>query len=254
MNSKISILRNIQNKKSGGFILSDKIDDTVAIVKKDNKHKYINQSQSSHISEMEIDNEKYLIEPFIPVKQERFIGLTTAESGEGKTLILSILADQYLKYYKNQRHVYYVCSTSIKEDINLKNMNIKQLDIERIKNGSLKIENLRNSLVIIDDADFHEDHKVIIRWMNDIVTLGRKFQTSLLYSSHIHSKLSESPIYKEISFYITFPNALINNRMIENNLKISEHIIQELIEGKNSFICFNKIYKSIVTDRIIMKY
>ncbi|MET0570936.1 MAG: hypothetical protein ABWZ79_05885 [Pedobacter agri] len=250
--SKIAILRNIQQKKSGGYVLENRAENVVAIVKKGKAHKYINQNERSNITEMEIKDAGYLIEPHIPIDLERFIIFLSAESGSGKTLLSSILIEQYIANFPDFP-VYYLCNTRKEDDINLASIKkLQQLDSENLE--EITIEDLTDCLVVIDDTDFHKDHKKIMKFMNIIVECGRKFGVSLIYSSHIHSKLSESPIYKEVSLYITFPNSLINNRMIQNNLKIDENVVRELICANHSFICFNKIYRTIITDQIIMKY
>jgi len=257
MLSKLSILRDIQGKKQGGLSVENKIGDTIAKIKKQEgkkiKTKYINQNPKSKIKEMISDNKNYILEPFIPVNLERFIIFLSGQSGSGKTLVSSELILQYLEYYKGKRKCYYVCNTKIKDDINLSKIKqLKQLSTENLE--QITIEDLKDSLVIVDDTDFHEDHKKILKWMNIIVECGRKFGTSLIYSSHIHSKLSESPIYKEVSMYITFSDSLINNRMLSQNLKIHDSIVNKLLEENNAFICFNKIYRTIFTDNILMKY
>ena len=251
--SKISILRKIQAKKAGGFVISEDIEnDVVAVVKKGKMTRYINQSPTSKSDNLAVDNDKYIIEPHIPIDLERFIIFLSAESGSGKTLISSIFINQYADYFP-QNKMYYVCNTRKEDDTNLAEIrNLTQIDTENIH--EIKIEDLADSLVEVDDTDFHQDHKKIMKFMNIVVECGRKFGVSLIYSSHIHSKLSESPIYKEVSMYITFQNSLINNRMLTNNLKISENIIENLLRNENAYICFNKIYRTIITDKIIMKY
>lgn len=251
MQSKISILRNIQDKKQGGFVLENNLGETVAIVKKGKLKKYINQSSKSCVYNMKIDGKQYIIEPYIPLILTRFIIFLSAESGSGKTLMSFIFILQYMHHYK-RRPVYYICNTKYTDDENLKSLKLQQLDTENI--DEYKIEDFRDSLIVVDDTDFHPDHKKIMKFMNTVVECGRKFGISLIYSSHIHSKLSESPIYKEVSLYCTFPNALINNRMIDNNLKIPEEMINNLKEEKHAFICFNKVYRSIITDNIVSKY
>lgn len=251
MDSKVSILRDIQRHKEGGFIQSNKNEDSVAIVKKGRLHRFINKTDKSDITEMQIDNMNYIIEPYIP-RNHRSIIFLSGDSGSGKTLMTSIFINQYIKHNPKNK-VFYICATKKEEDDNLYKIKaLKQMETNNI--DEIPVEDMSNNLVVIDDTDFHPDHKKIMKFMNKMVECGRKFNISIIYSSHIHSKLSESPIYKEVSMYCTFPNALINNRMITNNLKIDDDIIKELLIGNNAYICFNKIYRTIITDKIIMRY
>lgn len=250
--SEIDILRNIRNKKSGGYTVSNEPEECVATVQKGRQTKYINQTQHSTTKELIIDNMDYKISPYIPINLERFIILLSAESGSGKSLFASMFVKQYINEFPD-RKCYYICQTKKEDDQNLSGIsNLQQLDTEGIED--ITIEDLANSLVVIDDTDFHKDHKKIMKLMNIVVECGRKFGVSLIYCSHIHSKLSESPIYKEVSMYITFPDSVLNNRMIDNNLKISNSKIHEILESNPAFICFNKIYRTLITDSIIEKY
>ena len=252
--SKISILRGIQKKKEGGFIIDNKKDDVVAIVRKGKIHKFINKTPKSTAHNLSIHDENYIIEPYIPLKTERVICFLSGEAGSGKTLMTSILIKQFLENKKSIK-AYYICNTNYRDDINLKDLKLVQIDTgDGFNIDEFKIEDFSGSLFVIDDTDFHKDHKKIMKIMNIIVECGRKFNVSLIYSSHIHSKLSESPIYKEVSMYITFPNAMINNRMISNNLQIPEDIKNEILETHPAYICFNKIYRTVITDKIITTY
>lgn len=254
MTSKIDILRNIQNKKCGGFEQSFKMDQPVGIVKKKNSKKvlYLNCTETSKTTDLTVYNDNYTIEPYIPIELNRWIVFLSGPSGSGKTCLSSILINQFLDHYKN-RNAYYLCQTSKNDDPNLRTIKrLKQLDPAQITD--LKVEDMKNSLVVIDDTDFHSDHKTIMKWVNTLVECGRKWSVNIIYSSHVHSKCSESPIYKEVNLYITFPDALINNRMLNTHLKIPENIILNLSQDHHAFIAFNNFYKTIITDRTVSKY
>ena len=250
--SKITVLRDIQKKKQGGLILETSPKEAIAVLRKGNQKKYINQSPKSCVDEMTIKDDEHMIEPHIILDLERSVTFLSGESGGGKTLLSSIFLQQYLNRYKS-RKAYYVCATNKDHDINLAPIkNLVQLPTENI--DEITIEEIKDTIVLIDDTDFHPDHKKIMKFLNMIVETGRKFGCSLIYSSHIHSKLSESPIYKEVKLYVTFPDSLQNNRMLSTHLKIPEPIIQSLLPQDCAFIAFNKIYRSIITDKMVFKY
>ena len=251
MSSKINILREIQHKKNGGLLMSDKIGDTIAKVIKNNKTKFINQSIKSNVEALKIDNQQYMIEPYIPLSLERIIAILSGSSGSGKSLLSSILCQQYKKHFPKNK-VYFVSQINYKDDINLKGLNLIQLPTDEM--DKYIIEDYKNSLILFDDNDFNPDLKKIMSFLNKVVELGRKFGTSAFFSTHIHSRLNISPIYKEANLYITFNDSLINNRMLENNLKIDKSIIEELKKQNHAFICFNNVFKTIITDSIIFKY
>ncbi len=252
MADKIAILRGIQKKNNGGLIVSDKIGETIAKVTKGNRVKYINQTEKSNVESMKIDNLEYSIVPYIPLTLERILVLLSGQSGSGKSLLVSLLIKQFMNHFKGYR-IYFVSQTNFKDDINLKPLQLIQIDTDGIE--ELKIEDYKKTLWIMDDIDFHPNNKNIYKWLNKITELGRKFEVSLFFATHIHSKLNASPIYREVNLYITFPKSLNNNRQIENNLKINKNIIELLKENKDhAYICFNTVYSTIITDNIIMKY
>lgn len=252
MSLKINILRNIQNKKNGGLMMSDKLGETIAIVSKEGKGtKYINQSVKSNSNAMRIDNDKYIMEPYLPLSLERICVIISGGSGNGKSLMASLLAQQYHKHLKGNK-LYFVSQTDYRDDVNLKSLPLVQLPTEEMDN--FIIEDFTDSLVIFDDNDFHPDLKKIMKFMNKITETGRKFGCSIFFITHIHSRLNMSPIYKESNLYITFNDSLEGNRMLENNLKIKKDIIEELKKENYGFIAFNNVYKTIVTDSVIFKF
>ena len=176
MSSKINILRNIQNKKNGGLEMSNKIGETIAIVSKGNATKYINQSEKSKTEAMKIDNNKYIMEAYIPLHLERIIAIISGASGNGKSLIASLLTKQYMKHFKNNK-IYFVSQTNYKDDINLKELPFVQLPTEEI--DTFPIEDYKNSLVVFDDNDFHIDAKKIMKFLSKIIKKQLTFQLTI---------------------------------------------------------------------------
>ena len=254
MSSVISVLRSIQQKKTGGLIMSNKMEKgVVAKVIKGKQVKYvISDPKSKDTTPLKIDNMNYIVEPHIPISEvERWIAFLSGQSGTGKTAIASLLIGQYAYHYN--KNVYYVCETKLKDDINLKKLTyIKQIPTDSLED--IKIEQLRNSLVFIDDIDYSPNHKQCMKFINMIVETGRKFGTSLIFASHVNTKGGESCIYKELSLYFTNYNNTANNRLIEKYLNLSRTQIDKIQNHRDSaFICVNKVFDCIITDKIIEK-
>ena len=252
--SVVSVLRSIQKKKTGGLIMTNKIEkDVVAKVIKGKQVKYVINDPNYHDpSPLRIDNMNYLVEPHIPISGvERWIAFLSGQSGTGKTAIASLLIAQYAQYYN--KTVYYVCETKLKDDINLKKLTyIKQIPTDQLE--GITIEHLKNSLVFIDDIDYSPQHKQCMKFINMIVETGRKFGTSLIFASHVNTKGGESCIYKELSMYFTNYNNTSNNRLIEKYMNLNRSQIDKIQAQKDSaFICVNKVFDCVITDKVIEK-
>lgn len=251
MSDVIDILRSIHGKKDGGFVLNSKPDNVIAVVSRDGVRKYINQSDSSDTKEMAVPNKSYKMEPAIPIFLERFIAVFSGESGEGKTSMASLLIGQYMRVF-TKNPIYFISQAPFKDDPNLSKLPLIQLDTENIDEED--IDKFEDSLLVLDDNDFSDDVKKIMKILNKAVEIGRKKGISIIFITHINSKLNASPIYREFNMYTTFFSNLDNNRMLYNNLKIPKDIIEELKEYRPAFITFNKTYRSVITDSFIFKY
>lgn len=251
MSNKINILRGIVAKKTGGFVIEKKPNDCVAYITNGNKIRFVNQNESSNVFSAEVPNDNYIIEPYLPMEQQRSITVVSGESGSGKTLLSSLLIKQYATH-KPKNKIYFVSQAPYQNDPNLRDLPLIQLNNDTIDEN--EILNLGKSLMVFDDNDFSENLKKIMKILNQAVEIGRKLEISIIFITHINSRLNMSPIYREFDMYITFVNNLTNNRMLEQNMKMDPMIIEDLKKKKPAYICFNKKYSSVITDSEIFKY
>jgi hypothetical protein len=253
MSEKILILRNIQQKKAGGVSISDKPNEAVAIVSniKTKKNKYVNNDPNSNEKNLIIESDNYIVEPYIPIRLQRLLWILSGDSGQGKSLLASLGTKQYLKHFPKNR-IFFISQTSYRDDENLKSLPFKQLDIETLED--YQIEDFKDSLILFDDIDNSDSLKKAMKLLNRATELGRKFNVSVIFCTHIHSRLNMSTIYREAQMYTTFPDSLHGNRQLYNNMKIPQNLIDELKETQNGFITFNKTYRTIITDKFIWKY
>lgn len=249
--SVVSFLRNITNKKNGGLNLVNGVGgNCVGVVLNvgTNEEKFIENNEMSDIEELDIDNKNFIIEPLIPLDKERFIIFLSGASGTGKTAMASVFVKQYLDHLG--KNVYYVCATSYKDDQNLKNLPIKQIKLDEIE--EYEIKDLENSLVVIDDTDFSTNAKEVLRFINMICELGRKFKVNLIFSSHINTKGNSSVVYREVDLYLTGVKGIESNRMIEKYLGVKRADLVD-VPRDSAYVCFNKHKDLIITDSKIYK-
>jgi hypothetical protein len=246
-------LRSNKSKKNGGLAKCEKLtNDVIAVLicLKSGKTKYICNSVNSNEKSISV-NELCGILPHIPLGKERFIIFFSGSGGMGKSSLASVMALQYQKLISDK--VFYIAGTSIHADLSLsKNKSIKQLKGEDLSEIVVE-EMFADSLVIFDDIDNWEFHKQAIKVLNKCYETGRKFGINLIYISHVASNASESKIYSEVDMYIT--NKATHNRMMYHHLTLSDGIISEIEEylEEDVFVCYNKIFNCVYTDKKIYK-
>lgn len=249
--NKILLLRNIKSSKCGGLCLTKQFDeDVVALLEKVGKYIFVKKSPNSCEKSLQVESSS-TVQPFIPMHKERFQIFISGESGSGKGIMASIFCEQYHTLYEKQK-IYYLCPTKKENDINLNQKYITDLDFDEIEN--IAIDQLANSLVVIDDVDFSKNHKKAIAFLNMISETGRKFNTSLIFISHRNTNANESTFIKELDLYVTNMENLMNNRLLIHYLQIQSDLLMDIKKMKPAFIAVNKQSRVIITDKTIETY
>jgi len=248
----INILRAKAGKRQGGLILSNKINkDVIAVIYKDDREMYVLNDDNEVNKTFAVENNNFLVNPHIPLNKNRFIIFASGNSGMGKSSLMYLLCLQYLKHFNKK--IYYICGTPLKDDINLSMIKeIKQIKGEALSDIVVE-RDFKDSFVIFDDIDNWDYHKEAIRIMNAIYETGRKYNISLAYLSHITSNATETKIYGEVDLYIT--NSAKNNRMLNYHLGLDKNTIEEMDRylQTDPFICYNKVFNTVITDKKIYK-
>lgn len=253
--SLINVLRNISSISDGLFSLKDKFEPNKknivgVMLNSKGKTKYV-VSDPKGDEALSVRNVNMVIEPFIPLRKDRFIIALSGESGSGKGTITAILCEQYKKVYPKHK-IFYICNTPKEDDINLNKQYIHQIAFEMLHD--ITIKDLSNSLVIIDDMDNSEYSKDAKRVLNIIVETGRKYGVSLIFISHINTHGKDTTISKETDLYITNRYNIKNNRMISHYLGIPDHIFTDALHYNPVYVAINKQFRAIITDKTIYKY
>jgi len=257
MTHVIDILRENFKQKKGGLKVVDTItkkdnNNLIAIIESNNnnKTKYVLNDKNSNKYNFDIDETKGKIISHIPLGLERYIILLTGASRMGKTALASIYINQTIKNITKK--VFYISSKNYKDDINLKNIKIKQIQSEDIEDMDIE-NNFNNSLLVFDDVDQFSFHKEAINKLNHATEIGRSLGINIIYISHVHTNLIESKIYNEVNIYAT--NTIVNNRMLSNNLGFTKEVINEIDNflQTDPYIIYNKIFDTFMTDKRIYK-
>lgn len=254
--SLIKVVKHLGGQKSYGVEFTDEPDEhTVARIlsmKGDEVVGFATMSGESQDMNLYVDRKLYDVEPLIPMSKESFVTIISGERDSGKSTMGAMFINQYLGIFPNRR-VYLISQKQKEIDRNLSRIeSLTQLTDEEI--FAFRLEDYRNSLIVVDDSDFGKNAKAVFEVLNLASSVGREYGISLIFITHYNSRLNATKVYNEFQVYITFPNNLANNRMLYNNLGFSKAKIQSFIDMKAAFYVFNRIYGALITDKQVAKY
>jgi hypothetical protein len=150
------------------------------------------------------ENEEFII---IPCKEtERQIIYISGQSGAGKSYNTSKYAEEYHKMYP-KRNIYLF--SLVQDDPSLNHKFIKRIDLRKILNADLVLEDFKNTLIIMDDIDCVKDKQLkdkIRRIENNILLMGRHHNISLIFCSHVSCRGFDSKnMLNECGIITLFP-------------------------------------------------
>ena len=188
----------------------------------------------------------------IPPEDKRFVYYIAGPSGSGKSYIAKALAERYQKQFPD-RDVFLV--SKLGEDETLDSMKHKpiRLNVQKLIEEPLKnLEPLRESLVIFDDVDGFDKKQLdaIQLLVNDIGTMGRHTDTSMIYISHILSDYKRTRLLLlEATHFILYPAATSAHAMtylLKNNVGADKNEITKMRKCGSRWICVSKQFPTYV--------
>jgi len=190
---------------------------------------------------------QYLLLPS-PKKDKREIWYVAGASGSGKSYQARGIAERYKKLFP-EREIYLV--SKLNEDETLDTM--KTGRPHRIKVDSLvtnpidDISCFENSLVIFDDYDtFSAPYdKVVLRLIDDIATMGRHHNISMMCLSHYLTNYKKTRLLlNEASHFIVYPQATSYHglkHLLGNHLGMSPDEVKKL-KGMGRWVALHKCF------------
>lgn len=183
-----------------------------------------------------------------PLKDKREIFYVAGASGSGKSYQARGIAERYKKLFPD-REIYLI--SKLDEDETLDTM--KTGRPKRIKTKTLEtdpitdIEIFKNSLVIFDDYDTFPDPmgKIVQRLIDDIATMGRHHNISMMCLSHYLTNYKKTRLLlNEASHYIVYPQATSFHALKH---LLASHVGMEADEVKalkkmGRWVCIHKCY------------
>jgi hypothetical protein len=138
----------------------------------------------------------------------RFILCTMSSSGSGKSTQLLLIGERYHTLYPRRP---IVLLSRLDQDETLDQVNyIRRLRVDSLLESPFELRELENALLIVDDIEGMNvtQEKAVQQLLELVLTQGRHFNTSLLFSAHnLTNGAKTRTLLNESMAYLTFPSA-----------------------------------------------
>jgi hypothetical protein len=178
--------------------------------------------------------------------EKRNVYYIAGASGSGKSHIAKGLAEKYQKQFPH-RDVYLV--SKLNEDETLDSMKIKpkRLKLDKILANPLKdLEPFRDCMIIFDDYDsFTKPYdKLVETMMNDIATMGRHTNTTMLALTHYLSNYKKTRLMlTEATHFVLYPQSTglqALTYLLKTYIGMDKKDIQKLRSSSTRWVCIHK--------------
>jgi len=188
-------------------------------------------------------------------KDVREVWYIAGPSGSGKSYIAKGLAERYRKQFPN-REVYLV--SKLKEDETLDSMKggpPVRLDIQKLVDKPVKdLDSLEDCLIIFDDYDTFVKPfaSTVQKLIDDIATMGRHSNTSMLCLSHYLSNYAKTRLLLcEATHFVLYPAATGNHALtylLKTYLGFDAEETAAIRKIKTRWICIHKCFPQWVVS------
>ena len=154
--------------------------------------------------------------------------LVSGISGSGKSTWSSKYIKNYLK--QNKKNPFYILS-NVDEDEVIDKLNPVRLNINDIAYDGIEIDDIENSIMLIDDIDTIEKtnvRKAIRAFVDNMLEVSRHYKTTLVITTHhLQNYRQTKTQLNESNIIVFFMKS--NSRAIKNYLKNYESFSDEQI-------------------------
>ena len=182
-----------------------------------------------------------------PDKDKREVWFIAGPSGAGKSYIAKNLAEKYRKQFPD-RQVYLV--SKLPEDETLDSMKggkPVRINVQKLVDQPIKdLEPLRNCLILFDDYDTYTApfDKAVFKLIDDIATMGRHTNTSMLCMSHYLTNYKKTRLLlTEATHYVIYPNSTGRQALtyfLKTYVGMDDDEVSSLKKMGSRWICIHK--------------
>lgn len=182
-------------------------------------------------------------------KAKRDVWFIAGPSGAGKSYIAKTLAEKYRKQFPD-RPIYLVSKLPSDETLDsMKGGKPIRINVQKLVDSPIKeLEPLRDSLVLFDDYDTYTApfDKAVFKLIDDIATMGRHTNTSMLCMSHYLTNYKKTRLLlTEATHYVIYPNTTGRQALsyfLKTYVGMDDDEISELKRMGSRWICIHKNY------------
>lgn len=194
-----------------------------------------------------------------PDKSKREIFYVAGASGSGKSYQARGIAERYKKLFPD-REIYLISKLDEDETLDTmktgkpKRIKVKTLETDPITDISV----FTNSLVIFDDYDTFPApmDKIVLRLIDDIATMGRHHNISMMCLSHYLTNYKKTRLLlNEASHYIVYPQATSYHalkHLLGSHVGMSQDEVKAL-KGMGRWVCIHKCYPQWLVSEHVAK-
>lgn len=183
-----------------------------------------------------------------PRKDKREIFYVAGASGSGKSYQARGIAERYKKLFPD-REIYLISKLNNDETLDtMKTGRPKRIKVETLETNPITdIVDFANSLVIFDDYDTFAPpmDKIILRLIDDIATMGRHHNISMMCLSHNLTNYKKTRlILNEASHYIVYPQATSFSalkNLLGNHVGMDKDEVKSL-KSMGRWVCIHKCF------------
>ncbi len=224
---------------------------------KDN-HKHLENEDYSSDEEMDATEfyfpkirliDKGIIVPLPSIERE--CGYITGPSGSGKSTVMGVYGTEYKKKNKKKDIILF---SNHKEDEALDHLKPTRIEINNdLIDDPISMEELKNSLVIFDDATNGSDKKIndaVLKLQENLLENGRKQNIHVLISNHLASDYKNTrKILNECNSIVFFPAAGATHNIsyvLRQYFGLDNKNIKQLLKLPSRWVMFRKNYPQCV--------
>lgn len=185
----------------------------------------------------------------MPPAKGRAVWFVAGPSGAGKSYIAKGVAERYRRMFPD-RVVYLISKLPADDTLDsMKGGKPVRINVQKLVDQPIQdLEPLRDCLILFDDYDTYTApfDKAVFKLIDDIATMGRHTNTSMLCMSHYLTNYKKTRILlTEATHYIIYPNTTGRQALVyflKTYVGMDEEDIMELKKMGSRWICIYKNY------------
>lgn len=231
------------------------------IGKTNNKTIYLNENSDDidkPFKELQLSNNN-MFQQIPNNNRERDILYISGQSGSGKSYYSKNYIKEYKKIHKNND--IYLFSNIMNDDSFDEIKGIKKIDIfdEDFIDIDLKADEFGDSLILFDDVDCIQKKQIkkkIYALLNEVLMVGRHYNISIIFTSHIICNgLETKGILNEAHSITIFPNNMGNRSLkyvLDSYLGLDKRQIEKIKNFDSRWMTIIRTYpQSLLTEKFI---